>query len=186
MFTRDVGLNSVTERANVHRQKANSPPRHCCQNGSKSFIFSNAGATVRTGQNMELQHNNTDWLVTRLEADRIWGEPCAAFLRKGDWSIKPWLRIMVSLQEDVKLDCSYKVLAEDKPVLSNYPPKLHKKRRCGVLAALVPQTENNRKKQKIKTIIYKSKDSCLHIKVRVFLFSQNVPFEKCAFTYFSH
>lgn len=34
---------------------------------------------------------------------------------------------MVSLQEDVKLDCSYKVLAEDKPVLSNYPPKLHKK-----------------------------------------------------------
>lgn len=27
----------------------------------------------------------------------------------------------------MKLDCSYKVLAEDKPVLSNYPPKLHKK-----------------------------------------------------------
>lgn len=74
---------------------------------------------------MELWHNNTDWLVTRLDADRIWGEPCAAFLHKGGWSIKPWLRIMVSLQEDVKLDCSYKVLAEDKPVLSNYPPKQH-------------------------------------------------------------
>lgn len=66
-------------------------------------------------------------MVTRLGADRIWGEPCAAFQCKGDCSIKPWLRIMVSLQEDVKLDCSYKVLAEDKPVLSNYPPKLHQK-----------------------------------------------------------
>lgn len=128
MLRRDVGGISALKHANVHRQKTNIPPRYCCQQkSSKSFIFSNAGAMVRTEENMELQHNNTDWLVTRLEADRIWREPCAAFLRKGDWSIKPRLRIMVSLQEDVKLDCSYKVLAEDKPVLSNYPPKLHKK-----------------------------------------------------------
>lgn len=142
MFRGCVCLNSVMERANVHRQKANSPPRQCCQNGDKSFIFADGGAMVRTGQNMELQRNNTDWLVTRLEADRIWREPCAAFLRKGDQSIKPWLRIMASLQEDVKLDCSYKVLAEDKPMLSNYPPKLHRKAE-GVesLAAELPQTK---------------------------------------------
>lgn len=34
---------------------------------------------------------------------------------------------MASLQQDVELDCSSKVLAEDKAVLSNYPAKLHGK-----------------------------------------------------------
>lgn len=71
---------------------------------------------------------------------------------------------MASLQEDVKLDCSYKVLAEDKPMLSNYTPKLHRKAE-GVesLAEDLPRMKNSRsnselqnkqERKKTKEIIY--------------------------------
>lgn len=77
---------------------------------------------------------------------------------------------MVSLQEDVKLDCSYKVLAEDKPMLSNYPPKLHRKAE-GVESwqHCCPRLKNNKnnrevekkKKMKITEIIHNSKAETL-------------------------
>lgn len=53
-------------------------------------ICVDTNSTEERGQNVKVQDNNTDCLVTRLSTDRICGKSPAAFLCKGDYSITLW------------------------------------------------------------------------------------------------